>query len=152
MRALIQRVKKAKVEVDEKIIGEIGNGLLIFLGVAHSDADKDIDYLVKKITDIRIFGDVDGKMNLSILDVKGSVLIISQFTLYADCANGRRPSFTKAAAPATAEFLYKKFIQKFRQTGIDVQDGKFGAMMDISLVNWGPVTIMMESPDHTLFP
>lgn len=143
MRALLQRVKSASVTVDLKTIGAIKKGLLIFLGVTHADSETDINYLVEKISNLRIFEDGAGKMNLSLLDVKGEVLIISQFTLYADCKKGRRPSFVDAAEPVKACDLYKKFIHKFKETGLKVEEGEFGAMMDVSLVNWGPVTIML---------
>lgn len=146
MRALIQRVKQAKVNVNSRTVGKIGYGLLILLGVAASDIEADIDFLVEKIANLRIFGDKNEKMNLSLLDVKGEVLIISQFTLYADCKSGRRPDFISAARPEKAEGLYKKFVQRFKETGLKVEQGEFGAMMDVSLVNWGPVTIILESP------
>lgn len=146
MRALIQRVKQAKVETGVKTIGEISNGLLILLGVAHADTENDINFLVEKIANLRIFEDSERKMNLSLLDVKGEVLVVSQFTLYADCRKGRRPSFTDAALPEFANEMYKKFVQKFKDTGLKVEEGEFGAMMDVSLVNAGPVTMMIESP------
>jgi D-tyrosyl-tRNA(Tyr) deacylase len=145
MRALIQRVKQAKVEISGKIVGEIGKGLLILLGVAHADTENDISFLIEKISNLRIFEDSEGKMNLSLLDVKGEALVVSQFTLYADCRKGRRPSFTDAALPEQANTLYKKFVQKFKETGLKIEQGEFGAMMDVSLVNSGPVTIMIES-------
>lgn len=145
MRVLIQRVKQAKVDIDGKQIAEIGKGFLILLGVAHADTEQDISFLVEKISNLRIFEDAEGKMNLSLLDVKGEALIVSQFTLYADCRKGRRPSFTDAALPEQANALYKKFIQRFRETGLKVEEGEFGAMMDVSLVNWGPVTLLLES-------
>ncbi len=144
MRALIQRVKNASVSISDKKIAEIQKGLLILLGVKGSDTEGDIKYLVDKITNLRIFEDEDGKMNLSLLDVKGELLIVSQFTLYADCRKGRRPSFIDAAAPEFANEMYKKFIQAAKATGLKVAEGEFGAMMDISLVNWGPVTIILE--------
>lgn len=145
MRALIQRVKNADVKVDGKIIGQIGNGLMILIGFTGSDDEKDLDFFVEKIINLRIFEDENQKMNLSLLDVKGEVLIISQFTLYADCKGGRRPSFIEAAPPEKALSLYKKFVQKFKNKGIKVGEGEFGAMMDVSLVNSGPVTIMLDS-------
>lgn len=145
MRALIQRVKTAKVEVGGRKLSEIGKGLLILLGVTGADTEADIQFLVEKISNLRIFEDEAGKMNLSLIDVKGEVLIVSQFTLYADCRKGRRPSFTDAAQPELANELYKKFIQKFKDTGARIGEGEFGAMMDISLVNWGPVTIMLDT-------
>lgn len=145
MRALIQRVKNADVKVDGKIIGQAGNGLVILIGFTGSDDEKDLDFFVEKIINLRIFEDENQKMNLSLLDVKGEVLIISQFTLYADCKGGRRPSFIEAAPPEKALSLYKKFVQKFKNKGIKVGEGEFGAMMDVSLVNSGPVTIMLDS-------
>ncbi|MBI2638472.1 D-tyrosyl-tRNA(Tyr) deacylase [Candidatus Peregrinibacteria bacterium] len=143
MRALIQRVKNASVTISGKKIAEIQKGLLVLLGVKGGDTDEDAKYLVEKIVNLRIFEDEAGKMNLSLIDVKGELLIVSQFTLYADCRKGRRPSFTDAAAPEFANEMYKKFIQLARATGLKVAEGEFGAMMDISLVNWGPVTIML---------
>lgn len=147
MRALIQRVSRAKVTEGEKTLGKIEKGFLILLGVASTDTEADIDFFVEKISNLRVFEDVEGKMNLSLVDIKGSVLIVSQFTLYADCKKGRRPSFIDAASPQIAEEMYKKFIQKFRQTLIPVGEGRFGAMMDIELVNSGPVTIMLDSKE-----
>lgn len=147
MRALIQRVKNAKVEAAESIISEIGPGLLILLGVSNSDTDQDINYLVEKISNLRIFEDQEFKMNLSLLDVNGEAMIVSQFTLYADCKRGRRPSFIGAAQPDFANDMYKKFVQKFKETGLRCAEGEFGAMMNISLVNWGPVTIMLDSEE-----
>lgn len=145
MKALIQRVKAAKVEVGERKLSEIEKGLLILLGVTSTDAESDIQFLVEKISNLRIFEDEAGKMNLSLIEVKGEVLIVSQFTLYADCRKGRRPGFTEAAQPELANELYKKFIQKFQETGLKVEEGEFGAMMDVSLTNWGPVTIMLDT-------
>lgn len=145
MKALIQRVKYAKVEVNGKILGQIQKGLLVLLGVTHKDTEVQIDALVEKICNLRIFGDEEEKMNLSLLDIKGEVLVVSQFTLYADCKKGRRPSFIDAAAPERAKDLYEKFIQKFRKTGLKVEAGEFGAMMEVSLLNSGPVTIMLDS-------
>lgn len=144
MRALIQRVNNAKVDINGKTVSQIGKGLLVFLGITHSDTEADIDFLTEKIANLRIFGDENDKMNLSLLDIKGEVLIISQFTLYADCSRGRRPDFIDAAPPSLAQGLYKKFVQRFRQTGLKVGEGEFGAMMDIEFVNSGPVTIMLE--------
>lgn len=145
MRALIQRVDNAKVEVQGKIISQIGKGFLVLLGVTHNDTGTEVDYLVEKIANLRVFGDENDKMNLSLLDIKGEVLIVSQFTLYADCSRGRRPDFISAAKPELASELYKKFIQRFKETGLKVGEGEFGAMMDISLKNSGPVTIMLDT-------
>lgn len=145
MRALIQRVDNAKVEVQGKIISQIAKGFLVLLGVTHNDTETEVDYLVEKIANLRVFGDENDKMNLSLLDIKGEVLIVSQFTLYADCSRGRRPDFISAAKPESAQELYKKFIQRFKETGLKVSEGEFGAMMDISIKNSGPVTIMLDS-------
>ncbi len=145
MKALIQRVSSAKVEVDNKIIGKIGAGLVILLGITEGDTEKDIATLAEKSLNLRIFEDDNGKMNLSLLDVKGSILLISQFTLYSDSKKGRRPSFINAAKPDIAIPLYEKFICELRKSGVNVQTGEFGAMMNVSLTNNGPVTIMLES-------
>lgn len=147
MRALIQRVRHAKVEVAGKTIGQINGGLLVLLGVTVNDTDKEIDTLVEKIINVRIFSDEQDKMNLSILDTKGELLIVSQFTLYADCKGQRRPSFIHAAPRELAEDMYKKFIQKAAEMGLKVEQGEFGAMMDISLLNSGPVTIMLDTKE-----
>ena len=145
MKTLIQRVKEAKVLVDNETVGEIGNGLLVFLGITHDDTEKDIDYLVEKLVNLRIFEDGDRHFEKSLLDTRGEVLVISQFTLYGNAKNGRRPDFVQAAKPDIAEKLYDRFVEKFRATGLKVETGKFGAMMEISLVNDGPVTLMIES-------
>lgn len=144
MRALIQRVTNAKVSVKGQMISQIGKGFLVLLGVKQSDTEAEVNYLVEKIANLRVFGDENDKMNLSLLDTKGEVLIVSQFTLYADCKRGRRPDFIDAAKPELAKELYKKFVQRFKETGLKVGEGEFGAMMDIELVNSGPVTIMLE--------
>ena len=145
MRALIQRVTNAKVTVKGQIISQINKGFLVLLGVTHSDTETEINYLVEKIANLRVFSDDNDKMNLSLMDIKGEVLIVSQFTLYANCKRGRRPDFISAAKPELAQELYKKFVQRFKETGLKVGEGEFGAMMDIDLVNSGPVTIMLDS-------
>ena len=145
MRAVVQRVSRAKVTVDDAIIGEIGRGLLVLLGVAETDAESDADYLVEKIMNLRIFEDADDKMNLSMLDIKGELLVVSQFTLFGDTRRGRRPSFIDAAPPAKANQLYEYFVERSRQHVRKVETGRFQAMMDIELVNDGPVTIMLDS-------
>ena len=145
MRAVIQRVESASVEVDKKVVGKIGKGLLIFLGIAHEDSEKDTDYLVDKINNLRIFEDEDEKMNLSLLDIKGEVLLVSQFTLYADCRKGRRPSYDKAAKPEFAEKIYEEFIQRLKSKISKVETGIFGANMKVNLINSGPVTILLDS-------
>ena len=145
MKAVIQRVKSASVSVDDKIIGEIATGFLILLGVEQSDTQDDLDYLVKKIIGLRIFKDDNKNMNLSIQDVGGEALVVSQFTLCADTNRGRRPSFIKAANPEEADSIYQQFCEQLTMNNISVQTGKFGAMMDVSLVNDGPVTIILDS-------
>lgn len=147
MRAVIQRVKNAKVETGGRLLGQISNGLLIFLGVTHSDTEKEVNFLADKIANLRIFEDENEKMNLSLLDVKGEVLVVSQFTLYANCKGQRRPSFIDAAPPALAKDLYNKFVQCFKETGLRTEEGEFGAMMEVSLVNSGPVTIILDTAD-----
>jgi len=145
MRAVIQRVKSAQVIVNEKIIGSIGFGLLVLLGISREDNRDDADYLVEKTSNLRIFDDQDGKMNRSLLDVGGEMLIVSQFTLIADCRKGRRPSFTAAAEPSEAKKLYQYFIERVKENGIAVAIGEFQALMEVGLINNGPVTILMDS-------
>jgi D-tyrosyl-tRNA(Tyr) deacylase len=145
MRAVVQRVSRAKVAVAGEVIAEIGNGFLVLLGVGKDDSEQDAEWLSEKIATLRVFEDSEGKMNLDISQVDGSMLIVSQFTLYADCRKGRRPGFDQAAPPETAEQLYNYFIEKVKAKGIPVQTGKFQAMMDVELVNQGPVTLLLDS-------
>jgi len=145
VRAVIQRVNQANVKVDNEIIGEIEHGFVILLGVTHDDSPADVKALVQKIIHLRVFEDEQNKLNHSLLDVKGSVLSISQFTLYGDVRKGRRPNFMKAAKPEKASELYELFNESLIQAGIQVETGSFGAMMDVELVNNGPVTIIMET-------
>ena len=145
MKAVIQRVKSASVSVDDKIIGEIATGFLILLGVEQSDTQDDLNYLVKKTIGLRIFKDDNKNMNLSIKDVGGETLVVSQFTLCADTSRGRRPSFIKAANPEEADSMYQQFCEQLTMNNLSVQTGKFGALMDVSLVNDGPVTIILDS-------
>jgi D-tyrosyl-tRNA(Tyr) deacylase len=145
MRAVIQRVKNSSVVVDNNIIGEIGPGLMVLLGIAREDSTEDADYLADKVVNLRIFQDENNKMNLSLLDIKGEMLVVSQFTLLGDCRKGRRPSFVSAADPAKADDLYRHFVEKVSLKGVSVQTGQFRAMMDVSLVNDGPVTLIVES-------
>lgn len=148
MRALIQRVSTAKVVIEGEISGEIGPGLLVLLGITHEDSEKDIDWLIRKITQLRIFSDQDGKMNLSVQDVQGGLLVISQFTLFADSKKGNRPSYTQSAPPQVAIPLYEKFLNKLGQSFVGkIETGKFGADMKVSLLNDGPVTIMLDSKE-----
>lgn len=145
MRAVVQRVSRARVTVDGEETGAIEQGLLVLLGVGHDDQAKDVDYMVRKILGLRVFEDPDGKMNLSVIDVQGAVLAVSQFTLYGDCRKGRRPSFVAAAHPEPAEALFDAFVQAVRDQGVDCPTGRFGAMMDVELVNHGPVTLLLDS-------
>ena len=145
MRALLQRVSHARVEVEEQIVGEIGEGLLIFLGIARQDQERDATYLLQKILNLRIFPDDQGKMNRSVEDIGGQLLIVSQFTLYGDCRKGRRPSFDQAASPENAHILYDFFVNRARETKLVVQSGVFQAAMNVSLLNSGPVTLLCES-------
>jgi len=145
VRAVVQRVSRAKVTVNGDIAGEIGRGLLVLLGVAAADAHVDADYLADKIIGLRIFEDSGGKMNLSLAEVEGAVLALSQFTLYGDVRRGRRPSFDAAAAPQPARELYEYFVEKIRAAGIRCETGKFQEMMQVELVNEGPVTILLDS-------
>lgn len=145
MRAVIQRVTESVVRVDGKTVGAIGRGLMVLLGVFRGDSRREADYLADKIVNLRIFEDPDGRMNQSLLEIGGEMLVVSQFTLLGDCRKGRRPSFTDAAPPETANALYEYFIEISKQKGISVQTGEFGAMMKVSLVNDGPVTLIVDS-------
>lgn len=146
MRAVLQRVSRAKVTVGPEITGAIDRGLLILLGVGVDDTDTAATYLVEKIVNLRIFDDEDGKMNRSVIDISGGLLVVSQFTLYADTRKGRRPSYIGAAEPGSANRLYEVFVAESRKYLSNVQTGRFQAMMDVELVNDGPVTIILESP------
>ena len=145
MRAVIQRVKRSSVRVKDKIIGEIDSGLLVLLGISKTDKPKDADYLAEKITGLRVFEDNNAKMNLSLLDTGKEMLVVSQFTLLGDCRKGRRPSFIQAADPDKAKELYEYFISQVRLKGIKVKTGQFRALMSVSLINDGPVTLVIES-------
>ncbi len=144
MRALIQRVSHASVTVDGRVVGQIGTGFVVLLGVTHSDGQSQVDWLVNKIAGLRVFEDGDGKMNASLVDVDGALLVISQFTLYGDARKGRRPSFTHAARPELAKPLVQAFVERFRERGFAVHSGVFGAHMDVAIHNDGPVTLMLE--------
>ena len=145
MRAVVQRVKKSSVTVEEKITGKIGQGLMVLIGVENGDSEKDADYIADKVCGLRIFEDEQGKMNLSVEDIGGEVLAVSQFTLLADARKGRRPSFTKAAAPDEANALYRKVIDKIESRNINVEEGVFQAEMMVEIYNDGPVTILLDS-------
>jgi len=144
MRLLVQRVKEAAVNVDGEVVGQIGHGLLAFLGLKHGDTSHQIPWMVKKLCGLRIFSDDQNKMNLSVQDVDGGILVISQFTLYGDCSSGRRPSFTEALGESEAEILYHQFVQQLRQSYQHVETGQFGAPMEVSLINDGPVTLWVD--------
>lgn len=145
MRAVVQRVSRAKVSVGKEVVGEIGRGVLVLLGVSVRDSDKDAAYLADKVLNLRIFEDAEDKMNRSLLDIKGQLLVVSQFTLYGDSTRGRRPSFIDAAPPERANRLYESFVNEARKQVSKVATGRFQAMMDVELVNDGPVTILLDS-------
>lgn len=145
MRAVVQRVSSSKVTVENNVIGKINKGLLVLLGVTHEDSSKDVDYMIDKILNLRIFEDENEKMNLSLKDVCGELLVVSQFTLYGDCRKGKRPSFSNAARPDLATKLYEEFIQKAKEQDVVVGTGQFGAHMMVDLTNDGPVTMLLES-------
>jgi D-tyrosyl-tRNA(Tyr) deacylase len=145
MRAVVQRVSRAQVAVEGKTVGEIGRGLLVLLGVTHTDTEADADYLAGKIAGLRIFEDPNGKMNLDTAAIEGGILVVSQFTLYGDVRHGKRPSFDAAAPPERARQLYEYFVERIRATGLACQTGQFQEMMQVELVNDGPVTILLDS-------
>lgn len=149
MRAVIQRVTEANVKIDDETVGQIGQGFLVLIGVEEGDGEADFKYMATKVPNLRIFEDEAGKMNLSLMDVGGQILAVSQFTLFGDARSSRRPSFIQAARPETANPMYERLVAHWREMGIHVETGRFGADMKVSLVNDGPVTIMMDS--HKLF-
>jgi D-tyrosyl-tRNA(Tyr) deacylase len=145
MKVVLQRVSEARVTVEGEVVGTIGNGLLLLVGVGQEDGESDLIWMADKLAGLRIFEDEAGKMNLSVEDVQGAILSVSQFTLYGDCRKGKRPNFMAAAKPELAESIYKQFNDRLRTRGLTVETGRFGAMMDISLVNDGPVTLILDS-------
>ncbi|ASS92017.1 D-tyrosyl-tRNA(Tyr) deacylase [Bacillaceae bacterium ZC4] len=145
MKVVVQRARNANVKVDGQVVGSIEFGLMVLVGVTHEDTEKDAEFLADKVANLRIFEDEEGKMNLSLLDVGGEVLSVSQFTLYGDCRKGRRPNFMQAAKPDIAEKLYESFNDKLREKGVRVETGSFGAMMAVEFTNVGPVTLIIES-------
>jgi len=145
MRAVVQRVSRAEVRVGEEVTGSIGRGILLLLAAGEGDVDADVDWMLEKVANLRIFPDDQGKMNRSLLDVGGALLVVSQFTLYGDCRKGRRPSFVKALEPASAERMVDEFVRRANALGIVTATGRFGAMMDVELVNDGPVTLLIDS-------
>ena len=146
MRAVVQRVSAARVEVDDRVVGKIESGLVVLVAVGADDSVSDADYLADKIINLRIFSDADGKMNLSLIDTGGAMLIVSQLTLYGDVRRGRRPSYTEAAEPEKAKLLYTYFVDRLKRAGVKVETGVFQAHMQVNLTNDGPVTIMVDSP------
>ena len=147
MRLVVQRVAHAAVRVGFETVGTIGAGLLVFAGFSPSDGNRQVDWCADKIVRLRVFGDADGKMNQSVLDVQGQVLVVSQFTLYASVRRGLRPDFAKAAPPALAELLYERFLERLRQTGLTIERGRFGAHMEVRLINDGPVTLYIDTDE-----
>ena len=147
MKALLQRVTEASVSVAGEVVGSIGQGLVIFVGVANGDTERDAQYLAQRIVNLRIFSDKEGRFNLPVLDIKGELLVVSQFTLLADTRKGRRPSFIEAAPPAQAEALFERFVQQARATGLKVETGRFQQYMQVEIHNDGPVTILLDSRD-----
>ena len=145
MRAVMQRVKEASVAVEGEEVGRIGHGILVLLGVGHDDGPEDAKYMAEKVVNLRIFADEQEKMNRSLLDVDGGLLVVSQFTLWGDCRKGRRPSFVAAAEPAKAEALYEAFMDHAKSLGVNVASGRFQEMMEVTLVNDGPVTLLLDS-------
>jgi D-aminoacyl-tRNA deacylase len=145
MRAVLQRVARARVTVEDRVVGEIGQGLLVLLGVGAGDRESDADYLADKVVGLRIFGDQNGKMNLSVNEAGGAMLVVSQFTLYGDVRRGKRPSFDQAAHPQRAGELYRYFVERIRAAGLSCETGRFQEMMQVELVNDGPVTILLDS-------
>lgn len=146
MRLLLQRVHRARVLVEDLVVGQIGKGILVFVGIRHDDTDEILTHLAQKLLSLRIFEDPEGKMNLSVSEIKGEILLVSQFTLYGDARKGNRPSFTEAAKPEIAEGIYHRFVEIVREraVGLRIEEGKFRAMMNVELVNDGPVTILLE--------
>jgi D-aminoacyl-tRNA deacylase len=145
MRIVVQRCSRGQVTVDGEVTGAIGRGFVLLVGVTHEDTQADVDFLVEKVVNLRVFEDEEGKMNHSLLDIGGALLSVSQFTLYGDCRKGRRPNFMDAARPEQALSLYEAFNDKARSLGVQVETGVFGAMMDVELVNDGPVTLLLDS-------
>lgn len=148
MRAVIQRVSNASVSIDSEAVSRIGVGLVVLAAVGRDDTDADAEYIVEKTVHLRVFPDTDGRFDRSVVDVGGSLLVVSQFTLYGDVRKGRRPSFTEAAPPAEAEERFAALVERFRATGVPVETGQFQAMMDVALVNDGPVTLVLDSADR----
>jgi len=146
MRAVLQRVRQASVSVEGVQIAHIGEGLLALVAISHQDSRADLEWMARKIVELRIFDDTEGKLNLSLLDIRGQLLVVSQFTLYGDCRKGRRPSYTDAAGPADAQRLYEEFIKTTRKWMPEAQSGQFQATMEVSLINSGPVTLILDSP------
>lgn len=150
MKALLQRVTRGSVSIASEVVGRIGRGLVVFVGVAAGDAEKDAEYLARKVVNLRIFADDDGKFNLSIQDITGELLVVSQFTLLADTRKGRRPSFVDAATPAQAEPIFERFVAETRRSGLRVETGRFQEHMQVEILNDGPVTVILDSRDNRI--
>ncbi len=148
MKVLLQRVSRVSVSVNERVVSETGSGLLALVGFGREDTDKDLEWMSRKILGLRIFPDFSDNMNLSVSDINGELMVVSQFTLHADSRKGRRPGFIDAASPEKAELLYDLFIEMLSHSGLEIKSGIFGAMMEVELINSGPVTIMIESPSE----
>jgi D-tyrosyl-tRNA(Tyr) deacylase len=146
MRTVVQRVSRAEVLIDDVAVARIGEGILVLVAISQQDSEKDLEWMAKKIVELRIFDDDQGKLNLGLQDIRGELLVVSQFTLYGDCKKGRRPSYSEAASPQQAERLYNQFIEMVRRSVPDVQTGRFQAMMELNLTNSGPVTLILDSP------
>jgi D-tyrosyl-tRNA(Tyr) deacylase len=144
MRILLQRVSRAEVRIDGRVVGKVGRGYCLLVGFTHVDGEEQVEWMAEKVIGLRLFGDEEGKMNLALEDVGGGMLVVSQFTLYGDARKGRRPSFIDAARPESAEGLYERFVERLRARGVHVETGEFGAMMEVDLVNDGPVTLWLE--------
>ena len=150
MRVVVQRVTSSQVEVDGQVVGKIGRGLNLLVGISGTDTETELDWMARKCLDLRLFPDGEsGRFDQSVQDIQGELLVISQFTLYGDCRKGRRPSFDAAAEPARAEALYERFVEKLRASGLKVETGKFGAMMQVAIANDGPVTILLDRETHS---
>ncbi|MCM3339467.1 D-aminoacyl-tRNA deacylase [Paenibacillus sp. MER TA 81-3] len=145
MKVVVQRCKEARVTVGDEMVGQIAEGLMLLVGITHEDTEQDVNWMADKVAGLRIFEDEEEKMNFSVQDVNGAILSVSQFTLYGDCRKGRRPNFMSAARPDQAERFYELFNERLRSLGLTVETGRFGAMMDVSFTNWGPVTLIIDS-------
>ncbi len=145
MRMVIQRVKNAELWIDDNIFSSINQGMVVLIGISKSDGEKEISYMIDKMMNLRIFNDENGVMNCSVTDIRGDILVVSQFTLYGDCRKGRRPSYSTAMIPQEAQMIYQKFVERAKEVNLNIQTGQFQAKMDVKLTNWGPVTLLLDS-------